>query len=101
MRRAEVALQSFYGVSALAQVANESRYVMNKLLRLVHVRFQSVGRSVLVPLSEIEEKVPLLWNSLQVLERVRRAAQRAEGKSGPALQRGSTHQQQPGKGVRL
>jgi hypothetical protein len=101
MRRAEGTLQSFYGVCALAQVANVSRYLVNKLLRLAHVRFQRVGRLVLFPLSAIEEKVPLLWNSLQVLERVRRAGQRAEGKSGPALRRGSMHQRQPGKGGRL
>jgi hypothetical protein len=101
MRRAEVTLQSFYGLCALAQVANVSRHVVNTVLRLAHVRFQRGGRSVLVPLSEIEEKVPLLCNSLQVLERVRRAAQRAEEKSGPALRRASMHQRQPGKRVRL
>ena len=100
MRRAEVTLQSFFGVCALAQVANVSRYGMNKLLRLTHVRFQRVERSVLVALSEIEEKVPPLWNSLQVFEPVRRAARRAEGKSGPALRRGSMHQWQPGRGRR-
>ena len=83
MRQSELNLQSFYGVCALAEVANVSRYVMNRLLRLAGVRFQRIGRSVLVPVSEIEEKIPLLWNSLQVLERVRRAASERSRRAGP------------------
>ncbi len=89
MRLDERGLQSSYELWELVEIANVSRHLMRKLLRLAGVQVQRMGRTVLVPLSEIEKKVPLLWDSLQVLQRARRTVEGAEQARGKAWIRGS------------
>jgi len=78
MTTARPDLGAFYGICQLARIANVTRHLMWRLLGLADVRVVKVGRLVLVPLSEIREKVPPLWDSLQVLQQPRPVAGQTE-----------------------
>jgi len=66
-----------YTVPQLAALAKTSRFRMARLLETHRVEVVRSGRSVLVPLSELEEKVPLL---LDAIEAAARAQKRVDSK---------------------
>ena len=81
-------LQAFYRLSELAEVARTTRYLMELLLRQAGVRSVRAGRSIVIPVSEIKEKIPLLWESLHTVHQARRAAEEAPRTGRTARRRG-------------
>jgi len=69
-------LQAVYTVPVLARVARVSANRLRRLLRTQGVKFLRAGRVLVVPLSEIEMKMPGLWRSLQAIEALRLDARR-------------------------
>jgi hypothetical protein len=86
----ESELQAVYRIPELATIANTSRYLMERLLREAGVRRLRVGKTAVIPMREIQEKIPLLWESLQALREARRAAQQAPKARQKTRRRGST-----------
>ena len=70
-------LRALYSVGALARAGGVTCHLLMRLLRANGVRLLNAGRAVLVPLSEIEEHVPPLWQSLVAAERVKADAREA------------------------
>jgi hypothetical protein len=68
-------VKALYSVGALALAAGVTPYLMLRLLRANDVAFVRAGRSVLVPLSEIEARIPTLWRSILAAEGARADAQ--------------------------
>jgi hypothetical protein len=66
-------LQALYTVNALAEAAGVGRRRFHRLLRSVDVRFLRLGRLTFVTMTELETKVPELWESIQATETLRRA----------------------------
>ena len=64
-------LQAVYSVAALARVANVTPHLLRRVLRANGVELVRAGRSLLVPLSEIESKIPPLWESIKAVEALR------------------------------
>jgi hypothetical protein len=64
-------LRAVYTVPTLARVAGVTHNRLRRLLRSEGVKFLRSGRVLLVPLSEIETKMPPLWRSLQAIEGLR------------------------------
>lgn len=65
-------VQAIYSVATLARIANVTRHLMNRVLRANHIEMRRVGRALFVPLSEIRERIPWLWESLCAAEETRR-----------------------------
>jgi hypothetical protein len=72
-RRGPLRVQALYSVGALARAGNVSPDMLLRLLRASKVELVRSGRAVLVPLHEIEEKIPALWKSIELAERLRHA----------------------------
>jgi hypothetical protein len=66
-------LKALYPVSELARAIGVSHRRLQKLLQIEEVRVYRVGRFLFVPLTELEEKVPPLWESIKAGEAMRRA----------------------------
>ena len=79
--RGEVKLPAFCTVRTLAQLTNVSAHMSRMLLRECGVRRMSAGRRVLIPMTEIEEKIPLLFESLQLVASVRRRREKGMWRS--------------------
>jgi hypothetical protein len=73
-----VQLPAFCTLGALAALGNVTMYMMRRLLRECGVRRVRAGRKVLIPLAEIEKKIPLLFESLQLVESMRRTGKRGK-----------------------
>jgi hypothetical protein len=69
-------LRAYYGIGALAELAGMTRPVMLRLLRRSKVRFFRVGRVSLVPLTELEDRVPTRWRYLHAINDGQRVAKR-------------------------
>jgi hypothetical protein len=67
-------LRALYSLPHLADAARVSRFKLLRLLRANEVVLLRSGRLLLVPLSEIEKRLPALWESLMTLDRVKRAS---------------------------
>jgi hypothetical protein len=65
-------LQAFYRVGDLARASGVPHRQFQRLLKSEDVRVYRVGRLLLVPLTELEDKVPLLWESVKAAESLRR-----------------------------
>jgi hypothetical protein len=63
-QRASLEVRAFYSISALARIANVSTYMLRRLLRANGVVFLHAHRSLFVPLTEIQRKIPPLWECL-------------------------------------
>ena len=85
----QLGLQALYGITALAQVARVTRQMLLRLLRKNEVELVRSGRAVFVPLSEIERKIPPLWQSLCLLGKVQSAEPREEMRESREERRGS------------
>jgi hypothetical protein len=66
-------IQALYPVSELARVMGVSHRRLQKLLESSEVYVMRAGRFLYVPLTELEEKVPPLWDSIKAAESLRRA----------------------------
>jgi hypothetical protein len=66
-------IQALYSVSQLARAMGVTHRRLQKLLKIEEVQVFRVGRFLLVPLTELEEKVPPLWESVKAAESLRRA----------------------------
>jgi hypothetical protein len=66
-------IQALYPVSELARVMGVSHRRLQKLLKTSEVYVMRAGRFLYVPLTELEEKVPPLWDSIKAAESLRRA----------------------------
>jgi hypothetical protein len=75
-------VQALYSLATLARVAGVTPQLLMRLLRTNEVQLVSAGRSVLVPLSEIQRLIPALWHSLNAIERMRADAQQ-RASTGP------------------
>jgi hypothetical protein len=73
-------VKALYSVPALAHAAGVTRYLMLRLLRANHVNFVRAGRSLLVPLSEVETRIPVLWRSILAAEGLRAEASGIDGR---------------------
>ncbi len=71
---APLELRALYSLPELARFANVSADRMRRLLRATGVEMVRSGRNLLVPLSEIERKIPPLWESIKTIEMVRHGA---------------------------
>ena len=77
-RAAGVELRGLYKIAELAAFTKVSRHVMERLLHGRGVLPLKVGRTVLIPSSEIEEKIPVLWKSLVASHLSRRSGEQGE-----------------------
>jgi hypothetical protein len=68
---AQLELRALYRIGELAKLARVTRHVMVRLLVAHRVQFLRIGRAFLVPVSEIEEKLPPFWRSLRTAEQAR------------------------------
>jgi len=66
---------------------------MVRVLRSNGVTFVQAGRALLVPLTEVQRKIPPLWDSLLLAERARAEAARGEGAREARLPRGGVGRQ--------
>jgi hypothetical protein len=69
--RGPLELQALYSIAALARVCNVSPQLLGRVLRANRIELLPVGRALLVPLAEIEVKLPLLWRSILSAEAAR------------------------------
>jgi hypothetical protein len=72
-RVAALPIQALYPLSHLAVAMGVSHRRLQRLLKAEDVKVYRAGRLMLVPLSELEEKVPALWESARAAESLRRA----------------------------
>jgi hypothetical protein len=61
---ASLEVQALYSIAALARVGNVSIDLMRRVLRANGVSFVRARRALFVPLTEIQRKIPPLWESL-------------------------------------
>ncbi len=78
----QLGVQALYTIPALARVAKVTRYLLRRLLLASGVQLLRSGRLIYVPLSEIERKIPPLWQSICAGERARVRASRAREPQG-------------------
>jgi hypothetical protein len=69
---AELPLRAAYPLCALAKAASMDRRTLRSILDRAGVRSFRTETSVWVPLSELELKVPALWESIKAAEMLRR-----------------------------
>ena len=62
--RVSLEVRAFYSVPALARIGNASANRLRRLLRANGVTFISAGSALFVPLTEIQRKIPPLWDCL-------------------------------------
>jgi len=72
-------VKALYSVAELARAAGVTEQMLLRALRLNGVELVTAGRSIFVPLSEIETRIPPLWRSIVRAERVRADAGRGAG----------------------
>jgi hypothetical protein len=71
-------LKAIYAVAELAHAVGVTPFTLLRLLRANGVELVTAGRAVMVPVTEIEARLPALWRSLVTVEKVR-AGVRAPG----------------------
>ena len=70
--RKSLGLKPLYTTAELARSIGISQYRVERLLRMHRVFVYQIGRSLFVPLSEIQEKLQPLWASLLTDDRNRK-----------------------------
>ena len=76
-QRASLEVQALYSIAALARIGNVSTPLLLRVLRANGVTFVRARRALFVPLTEIQRKIPPLWESLCAAAQLRQDA--AEG----------------------
>jgi hypothetical protein len=69
--RKPLAVKALYSVNALARAAGIGHRPLQRVLAVMDVRVVRVGRFLFVPLTELEEKFPPLWESIRTAETLR------------------------------
>jgi hypothetical protein len=69
---ADLSLRAAYPLGALAKIASMDPRTLRRVLDRASVRCFESRSSVWVPLSELEMKVPVLWESIKAAETLRR-----------------------------
>ena len=64
-------LRAFYSLASLTRATALDRRTLRTVLERAGVQQVRTGRSVWVPLSELELKVPALWESIKAAEMLR------------------------------
>jgi hypothetical protein len=82
-------IQAFYTIAELARLAGMTRQTMGRLLLANGLAMQRVGRTAIVPMSEVERKLPLVWESLLALERLRTSVARDAAATETSIRRPS------------
>jgi hypothetical protein len=75
-------LQALYSIAILARMGNISVERLRRVLRSAGVVLIRGGRALFVPLSEVQRKIPPLWESLVLTEQVRRGGRTARDTVG-------------------
>ena len=88
-RMAQLELRALYRIGELAELTRVSKHVLWRLLEQRGVQRIRIGRWPYVPLSEIHEKVPLLWKSICSSCLARRTEQREAPKAERGARTGS------------
>ena len=70
----QIEVQALYSIATLANFARTTRFRMGRLLDSYGVRRVRSGRIWLVPLSEIEDRLPLLFSSIESAVRLQNRA---------------------------
>jgi hypothetical protein len=83
-------LRAVYSVGKLARIGNVNADLLRRLLRSNGVALLRGGRSFYVALSDIQEKIPPLWESLCLTEEIRRAGGRTGGERGHVARKASS-----------
>jgi hypothetical protein len=68
---APLELKAFYSITMLARASGVTYHFMRRLLEANGVTFIRSNRAIIVPLSEIRSRAPVVWNSLTALESLR------------------------------
>ena len=68
---APLPIQALYSVRQLALAVGATHRRLQRLFQIEGVQVFRVGRFLLVPLTELEDKVPRLWESVKVAEALR------------------------------
>ena len=76
---ADLPLRAVYPLGALAKAASMDRRTLRRVLDRSGVRCFETDTSVWIPLSELELKVPALWESIKAAEMLRRLTDDEEG----------------------
>ena len=76
---ADLPLRAAYALSALAKAASMDRRTLRRILDHAGVRCFRSDTWVWVPLSELELKVPALWESIKAAEMLRRLIEEDDG----------------------
>jgi hypothetical protein len=66
-------VKAVYRIGDLAKALNIPWRRLKRMLENMDVKFMRVGRLWLVPLSEIEEKAPPIWDKILLDQRAKRA----------------------------
>ena len=83
--RRAVRPQVAYSIAQLSSFTGLTRFAVRGLLDSYGVKLLRSGRKVLVPLTEIEDKSPLLWKNMWRMENLRLTEQEATStQDGPA-----------------
>ena len=64
-------VRALYTIGALARAVGVTRHLMLRLLRANKIDFVRAGRTLFVPLCEIEKRIPTLWQGILAAEAVR------------------------------
>ena len=88
--RGSIRRQAAYSIAQLAAFTGLTRFVLRGLLDSYGVQFVRSGRKVLVPVTEIEDKIPLLWKNKWRLESARLTEGRAPPHEETSSRRGSS-----------
>jgi hypothetical protein len=97
-----IEVRAVYNVVELARVAGVSPHMMHRLLEDNGVTILRAGRIDLVPLCDIEARIPPLWQSIVAAERLRadaRAAASAARVRGPIVARTCGRSYEPPSGA--
>ena len=70
-RTGPLPIRALYHVSHLAEAMGVSHRRLLRLLNIEGAKVYRDGRFILVPLAELEDKVPLLWESLRAADALR------------------------------
>ena len=80
--RGALSLRALYTISELAMIAGIHRDAMRRLVVKSGVETLLSGTKLLVPLSEIQDRLPELWLSLTRMERARYEARMVQDRAG-------------------
>ncbi len=79
---ATLEVRAFYTIAELARFAGVTPYMLLRVLRRNRVVFLQAGRALYVPLSEVRERIPPLWEGLKAAEELRSGAASSRAAGG-------------------